>query len=218
MQLGECYDEVHRLQLKKEAAAADAAKALELLPSDKERNGSAMLKLKGILEDLRKADGLEGSIMLALASEDYSDTDAILDDAHRAVTDALAAWRAAPSHSDADEAAAFYAANRRFEAAEKRLIEKHRAKADALVAAAAAKRARAAGARSFVEDEAVLAWFRDPSLPRPGTAPAAEEGAPQRADSNCYDGTMMLIRPNETMRDFDARCGPRPPTRADAAR
>jgi len=40
----------------------------------------------------------------------------------------------------------------------------------------------------------------------------ARAGAAKRqlAAANCYDGPKMLIRPHETMRDFEARCGPRP--------
>lgn len=50
------------------------------------------------------------------------------------------------------------------------------------------------------------------------TARAGAAGDEQSAAANCYDGPKMLIRPHETMGDFEARCGPRTPTRADAAR
>ena len=177
VQWDECYDErVRRLVLRYNAADADAAKAHELLPSgDKAR--IVFATREEVLENSR-ANGARKAAIQALL-----DTDGTYTAAARAHNDALAAWRAAPSHSDADEAAAFYAAERRVEAAGKRDIEKVRAWADAAVADADAHRAWAAKIRALVED-----WYTG-SAPQTETTSAAAQNAqpakaPQRAPMN----------------------------------
>jgi len=177
-QWNECYDErVHRLLLKQNAADADAYKAFNLLPPG---DGSRIV-LATREEDLEvsRANGASNAAFQAsLAAFQGTYNDAV-----RAHNDALVAWRAAPSHSNADEAAAFHAAKRRFKAAEKRHIEKRRAWADAEVAAADAHRALAAKVRAVVEN------WNTGSAPQTETTSAAAQNAqpakaPQRAPMN----------------------------------
>jgi len=205
-QWNECYDErVHRLLLKRNAADSDAWKAWRLMTAASRRrivDDDAVAASSAALN--AAVDAFAAAIEARNAADDTRNAAV---DAHN---DALVAWRAAPSHSDADEAAAFYAAKRRLEAADKRLLEMKRAWADAAVAAADASRAWAATLRAAVEN-----WnWNTGSAPQTETTSAAAQNAqlakaPQRADSNCYDGSKLLIQPHETRRDFDARCPPR---------
>jgi len=147
------------------------------------------------------------------------------DVAYQAYLDAVDAYNDAPSHSDADEAAAV---ERRFEeeaAAGERYLDTARAWADAAVAEADANRAFIAALRAAVEADTVAfmvagATSAAAQNAQPAKAPQnadaadwqaeAIEAAKQIAAANCYDGPKMLIRPHETMGDFEARCGPRP--------
>ena len=170
VQQDECYEErVRRLLLKFSAADADAAKALELLPSGDGRR--IYLAMGEEILEVSRADDAEDEAWQASL-----DTAGTYDDAGRAYNDALAAWRAAPSHSNADEAAAFHAAKRRWEAADKRSMEATRAWADAAVASADARRAIAAKLRAVVEN-----WNTDSAPQTETTSAAAQNAQPAKA-------------------------------------
>ena len=169
-QFDECRNErVHRLELKAIATDSDVAKMFGLLPfsaADAYVFGDAT---RGELEAVKRAMVAED-----VANQAYNDAGRAFFDAAHASDDALDAWRAAPgesffaaahasddelrnrwrpdpSHSDADEAAAFLAARRRADAAEKHLLEKIRAWADAVVTIADAMRALVVKARAALE-------------------------------------------------------------------
>jgi len=177
-QWDECYDgRVRRLQLKANAANSDAAKAIRLMTAASRRiiyvvdarNAAAVVAYNAAV------DAVNAALNAYNAAVDARNAAA---EAHN---DALDAWRAAPSHSDADEAAAFYAAKRRFEAAGKRQLEAARAWADAAVARADAQRARAAAGRAGVEN-----WnWNTGSAPQTETTSAATQNAqPAKAPQN----------------------------------
>lgn len=164
-QLNECYKErVHRLDLKADAAEADAWKAGELMPG-----GNA--NVNAIHHATRR--GVFGEVLRADSARLHAEFGLARSEAYQAYDDALAAWRAAPSHSDADEVAAFHAAKRR-------LFEANRAWADAAVAEADARRAWAAAMRAAVE--ANPAAFAPPDATR--AAPAAQNAQPAKAPQN----------------------------------
>ncbi|MDD9872588.1 MAG: hypothetical protein OXU65_03655 [Deltaproteobacteria bacterium] len=175
-QFDECRNErVHRLELKARATDSDVTKMFGLLPhsaADAYISGDAT---RGEWEAVKRAVVAED-----VANQAYNDAGRAFFAAAHASDDALRRWHAAPgesflaaahasddalrnhwrpdpSHSDADEAAAFLAARRRADAAEKHLLGKIRAWADAQVTTADAMRALAVKTRAALEaDPAAL--------------------------------------------------------------
>jgi len=181
----ECRNErERRLRLKQRAAGADATNSF----------GRA-------LESLSPQQRLEfpnAGEYVQRAAEESNVAGQAANAAVDAYNDAVRAWHRRPSS---------HAAKRRYEAAQERLLEAVRRYADAEVTLADEWRAAVAKKRAIVEN-----WnWNTGSAPQTETTSAAAQNAqpakaPQRADSNCYDGTMMLIRPNETLRDWESRC------------
>ncbi|MDD9801974.1 MAG: hypothetical protein OXU53_05380 [Deltaproteobacteria bacterium] len=189
-QFDECYEEqrVHRLELKANAAYSDAEEAFDLFPAN----------IRGILD------------------EGIDDWGAVIDARQRAKLGGFILYefeRGRPTFYDSLVAGGVV---RPPDRTEESRMEAARRWADLAVGVAVAQRAVEARGRAAVEANPAAFTVAGATSAAAQNAQPAE--APQRADSNCYDGTMMLIRPNETLRDFDARCGPRSPTRADAAR
>jgi len=192
VQYDECYDErVHRLSLKTNAAHSDARKAATLL--DESDSSAIHVAARGEIEALSRA--WDATVVALRAHNDAAST----------YNDALAAWEE--------------------EEEEERFLDTTRAWADAAVAVADATRAVTVKLRAAVEADTVefmvagatssAAQNAQPAK-APQNADAADwqaeaiEAAKQIAAANCYDGSKLLIRPHETMRDFEARCGPRP--------
>jgi len=202
-QFDECYEEqrVLRLELKANATRRDTEKAFDLMPAN--------------IRDILYAENVaRGFISSGIWKEVY-DAEFITMQKHESYKyqrglptyfdPLIAGGVVVPSPGDRTEEARMKAA---------------RVWAGSAVAEAGAIRDMAAKSRAVIE--ATPAAFTGAGA----TSAAAQNAQPVEAplqsslwgNSNCYDGSKLLIRPNETMSDFDARCRPRTPTRTDAAR
>jgi len=202
-QWDECYGKrvLHRLLLKANATRSDAEKAFDLIPAnilDILNAGNRFLGMWNEVYDAehsrkmshdmykyqRGLSSLVGSLM---------DTGVIV-----------------PSPGDRTDEARMKAAREwaGSAVAEAEAIRDMAAKSRAVIEATPAA-FTGAGATSAAAQNAQPAKA-------PQNADAADwqaeaiEAAKQIAAANCYDGSKLLIRPHETLRDFEARCGPRP--------